>query len=50
MSAGPTGRRRPPFRQQARFLRGSLAIKVSQDLLDHRRVIEARRSAGVGAF
>jgi hypothetical protein len=40
-SAEPTGRRRPPFRQQARFLRGILPIKVSQDLLDHHRVFDA---------
>jgi hypothetical protein len=40
-SAEQTGRRRPPFRQQARFLRGILAIKVSQNLLDHRRGFDA---------
>lgn len=36
MSVKPTVRRRPPFQQQARFLRGILPIKVRQDLLDHR--------------
>ena len=56
MSAEPTGRRRPPFRQQARFLRGILPIDaiqkqhVEMDVKIERRSkpLDQRDSAGAG--
>ena len=43
-SAEPTGRWRPPLRQQACFLRSVFLTEVGEDLFDHHRVFSASAS------
>jgi hypothetical protein len=41
MAAEQIGRRRPLFRQEARFLRSAFLIEVDKDLSNHHRVFHA---------